>query len=108
MAERCCHGTAGCSGKGEKHWCQTTRPKRKTAKKREVQKADPPCDVHHYLMPDGHCTCPLSVEGEIRAFLDALGSDANIEAIGSVGKFRCRKKLSSGAVVTFSYSEPRR
>jgi len=26
----CCHGTAGCSGRGDKHWCGTTKkgPKR--------------------------------------------------------------------------------
>lgn len=26
-------------------------------KKTTGDKADPNCDVHHFLMPDGHCTC---------------------------------------------------
>lgn len=99
MAEReCCHGTKGCEGQGDKHWCESFH----------VGKADPRCALHHYLEPDGHCTCSLSVADEVRKFLRALGSEENIDAIGSVGKFRCRKKLSNGAVVTFSFAEPKR
>ena len=31
---KCCHGTEGCSGAGEKHWCETTMRTKKIAKKR--------------------------------------------------------------------------
>lgn len=42
---------------------------------------------------------------EVQRFLGALSSEEQLDAIESVGKFKCRKKLSSGAVVTFSYEE---
>jgi len=36
MKAKCCHGTVGCPGAGEKHWCEPTlkRTAEKTAKKK--------------------------------------------------------------------------
>jgi hypothetical protein len=49
---------------------------------------------------------PKTPDGkEIRAFIGQLGNRSWLETAESVGGFRCRKKLSSGAVVTFSYVE---
>lgn len=47
----------------------------------------------------------MSDRDEVQRFLGALSSEEHLEVIGSVGKFKCRKKLSSGAVVMFSYAE---
>jgi hypothetical protein len=47
----------------------------------------------------------MSDRDEVQRFLGALSSEEHLEAIESVGIFKCRKKLSSGAIVTFSYAE---
>jgi hypothetical protein len=49
----------------------------------------------------------MSDRDEVQRFLGVLSSEEQLEAIESVGKFKCRKKLSSGAIVTFSYEEKR-